>query len=360
VIEQIDGVCLLSVTGFQANAKAFVELAEPCEPCLWNVDWRGFDGAVRCSFGDVVTLEDGPAGTVTIGIGCGEIVCDGELLKGKPGAEPEIKQGPAADAKPLRRLLRMAAPFCSTDNSRPNLNGVQLRSVPGRTEATAADGHRLTTSSAAVGGEPLSVIIPRGSMRLVDGFLRGRKTVGIEAIVREPSPTKVGGPGPRLRFTDLDSELVVKCIDETCPEWQKVMPKAEPRVCCVVNVEAALHAVYAVRFVVDRHIKPAMSITLVDGVLVFSSKTMFSTGSGVTATGRCSVRDWTTFGEWRATVNASYVQDALVALRAAGHKEALFESQGDMGERGEKAECGAMKLLSPDRSAMAMVMPMRA
>jgi len=136
-------------------------------------------------------------------------------------AYPELPAMPdgglTIDADGLSALLGAVRHAVSTDESRPNLNGVFLRHGDDL-RAVATDGHRLAQCSLpAVEGEPFDgCILPgKGVDRLLEHAAGGDLRLAFD----------VGTLGVALPTGAL---LFIRLIDAAFPDYRQVIPKALP------------------------------------------------------------------------------------------------------------------------------------
>ena len=131
---------------------------------------------------------------------------------------PELPQVPdcepmVIDGRSLSRLLGAVRYAVSTDESRPNLNGVFLRATGSVLRAVATDGHRLAQAELAHDApERDGVILPaKGIDRLMDA---GAGDVALRFV---DNSVCVGLPTGAVLF--------VRLIDAAFPDYRQVVPK---------------------------------------------------------------------------------------------------------------------------------------
>ena len=142
---------------------------------------------------------------------------------------PELPQAPdcepmVIDGGSLSRLLGAVRHAVSTDESRPNLNGVFLRATGSVLRAVATDGHRLAQAELAHDApERDGVILPaKGIDRLMDA---GTGDVALRFV---GNSVCVGLPTGAVLF--------VRLIDAAFPDYHQVVPKGR---CEPVRFDAA-------------------------------------------------------------------------------------------------------------------------
>ncbi len=130
-------------------------------------------------------------------------------------------------AKDLLRLIDKTKFAISTEETRYYLNGIYVHANAGKLRAVATDGHRLalaeTDLPAGADGLP-GVIIPRKTVaevrRLIDG-----SDADVAISVSEA----------KIRFTSASAVLTSKLIDGTFPDYERVIPKNNPKELVIDN-----------------------------------------------------------------------------------------------------------------------------
>lgn len=130
-------------------------------------------------------------------------------------------------AKDLQRLIDKTRFAISTEETRYYLNGIYVHANAGKLRAVATDGHRLALAESDLpqGAEGLpGVIIPRKTIaeirRLIDGL---------------DSDVAISVSEAKIRFTTGSAVLTSKLIDGTFPDYERVIPKNNPRELVIDN-----------------------------------------------------------------------------------------------------------------------------
>lgn len=130
-------------------------------------------------------------------------------------------------AKALLRLIDKTKFAISTEETRYYLNGIYVHANAGKLRAVATDGHRLALAETDLppGAEGLpGVIIPRKTVaevrRLIDG-----SDADVAVSVSEA----------KIRFTSASAVLTSKLIDGTFPDYERVIPKNNPKELVIDN-----------------------------------------------------------------------------------------------------------------------------
>lgn len=130
-------------------------------------------------------------------------------------------------AKSLQRLIDKTKFAISTEETRYYLNGIYVHSNAGRLRAVATDGHRLALAEAELpaGADGIpGVIIPRKTVaeirRLIDGS-DGDVAISVSEA--------------KIRFTTGTAVLTSKLIDGTFPDYERVIPKNNPKELTIDN-----------------------------------------------------------------------------------------------------------------------------
>lgn len=130
-------------------------------------------------------------------------------------------------AKDLQRLIDKTRFAVSTEETRYYLNGIYVHANAGKLRAVATDGHRLalaeTDLPSGADGLP-GVIIPRKTVaeirRLIDG---------------SESDVAISVSEAKIRFTTGSAVLTSKLIDGTFPDYERVIPKNNPKELVIDN-----------------------------------------------------------------------------------------------------------------------------
>ncbi len=199
--------------------------ARVSDPGEITVDGKRLFDVIRSLPGEEVDVEIGEEHKVRLRCKNTEFV----LLGAPADAYPELPSAEGVDLVPvdgmaLRQLIERTIFSVSTDESRPNLNGVYFRCLgEGRLRMVSTDGHRLSQGErdAARGAE-----IPER-----DGVIIPRKGVAeLKRLLDEV--------GAEVSFGFLDNNLVVsapdlalfiRLIDAAFPDYRQVVPKSSGR-----------------------------------------------------------------------------------------------------------------------------------
>ncbi len=142
----------------------------------------------------------------------------------------------SADA--LREALQQVAFAISTEETRYYLNGVHMHVSRGLDGADAlrfvsTDGHRLARFEAPVpagAGTMPAIIVPRKTIGFLLHMLKPTYEGKGKAKVRtSPETVRVFVNCTKARFVFGDLDLTTKLIDGTFPDYQRVIPSANPK-----------------------------------------------------------------------------------------------------------------------------------
>lgn len=142
----------------------------------------------------------------------------------------------SADA--FREALQQVAFAISTEETRYYLNGVHMHIGRGLDGAdalrfVATDGHRLARHEAPVpagAGTMPAIIVPRKTIGFLLHMLKPTFEGKGKAKVRtSPETVRVFVNCTKARFAFGDLDLTTKLIDGTFPDYQRVIPSANPR-----------------------------------------------------------------------------------------------------------------------------------
>ncbi|RKQ69459.1 DNA polymerase III beta subunit [Litorimonas taeanensis] len=130
-------------------------------------------------------------------------------------------------ASDLQRLIDKTRFAISTEETRYYLNGIYIHANAGKLRAVATDGHRLALAETDLpaGAEDLpGVIIPRKAVaeirRLIDGA-DGNVAMSVSEA--------------KIRFTTGTAVLTSKLIDGSFPDYERVIPKNNPKELVIDN-----------------------------------------------------------------------------------------------------------------------------
>ncbi|MCB9534750.1 MAG: DNA polymerase III subunit beta [Myxococcales bacterium] len=199
--------------------------ARTTEPGRITVDGKRLFEVVRSLPGEEVDVEVGDEERVTLRCKNTEFV----LLGMSADSYPKLPSLDGlelvdADGSVLRELLERTMFSVSTDESRPNLNGVYFRCLgDDRIRMVSTDGHRLSQGERAAGrGAPIperdGVIIPRKGVTELKRLL---DEVGAEIAFGFLENNLVVSAG--------DLSLFVRLIDANFPDYRQVIPKSSER-----------------------------------------------------------------------------------------------------------------------------------
>jgi len=158
---------------------------------------------------------------------------------------PEIRDGVTIqfDPKALRRAIERVEFAAATDDSRPVLTGVHLKTDGTRLTMAAADGFRLAVADITLPESPtesIEVIVPARALRELS------RLVGES---NEPVEMRVNPQRTQVLFAMTDVEMVAQLIQGTFPNYNQLIP-AEYGTKVLVSVdefkrEARIAAIFA-------------------------------------------------------------------------------------------------------------------
>lgn len=201
-------------------------LAEVTAPGRVTVDGKRLYDVVRSLPGEKVDIEVGADERLTIRCRNTEFV----LLGASADQFPSLPTVEGVELLPLsgtalHELIERTAFSVSTDESRPNLNGVFFRCVGNnRIRMVSTDGHRLSQGERDASRDG-------GTLPERDGVIIPRKGVGeVKRLLEEV--------GDEVSFGFTDNMLVmgaaglllfVRLIDAAFPDYRQVIPKSSER-----------------------------------------------------------------------------------------------------------------------------------
>ena len=145
------------------------------------------------------------------------------------------------DVATLRHMIEQVAFAAATDESRPVLTGVLASLSDSGITLAAADGFRLSVSSATIAQEtkrPISVIIPARALQ---------ELARISAEQQEPIQMTVSANRNQVFFHMQDIDVLSQLVEGSFPDYKAIIPKAH-NTRTVVNTAEFLKAVQLASF----------------------------------------------------------------------------------------------------------------
>jgi DNA polymerase-3 subunit beta len=122
------------------------------------------------------------------------------------------------DPKSLRRAIERVEFAAASDDSRPVLTGVHVKTDGPRLTFASADGFRLAVADIHLGQEPaeaLEVVIPARALREVARLI---------GDANEPVEMRLNAQKTQVQFALTDIELVAQLIQGTFPNYSQLIP----------------------------------------------------------------------------------------------------------------------------------------
>ncbi|MBI2764828.1 MAG: DNA polymerase III subunit beta [Chloroflexi bacterium] len=158
---------------------------------------------------------------------------------------PEIRDGLSIelDPKALRRAIERVEFAAASDDSRPVLTGVHVKTDGARLTLASADGFRLAVADIALSAAPadhVEVIVPARALRELS------RLIGESS---EPVEMRINTQRTQVLFAMTDVQLVAQLIQGTFPNYNQLIP-TEFTTRVVVDVdefkrEARIAAIFA-------------------------------------------------------------------------------------------------------------------
>lgn len=138
---------------------------------------------------------------------------------------PEVRDGVAIqlDAKALKKAIERVEFAAASDDSRPVLTGVHMKTDGTRLTLASADGFRLAVSDITLAGAPVDaveIIVPARALREL-GRLIGDGN--------EPVEMRINGSRTQVLFALTEVELVAQLIQGTLPNYDQLIPPSTAR-----------------------------------------------------------------------------------------------------------------------------------
>lgn len=133
---------------------------------------------------------------------------------------PSIPDGTSVrlDPRILRRVIERVEFAAASDDSRPVLTGVHVKSDGARLKFASADGFRLAVSEVALDeapSEPIEVIVPARALRELSRLI---------ADSSEPVEMRINPGRTQVLFALTDIEMVAQLIQGTFPNYSQLIP----------------------------------------------------------------------------------------------------------------------------------------
>lgn len=219
------------------------------------------------------------------------------------------------EAETFRRMIDQVVFAAATDESRPILTGVLAKFHQGGLTLAAADGFRLSVTSADVGADLddiASVIIPARALAELSR-ISAEQEDPIEVIV---TPTR-----NQILFHLSNTDLVSQLIEGNFPDYNQIVPKSHDTR-SIVNASEFLKAV-KVAFLFARDAANIIRLNIVPGSELTPGQ-MIITGTSAEFGDNVSEIDASIEGEAiEVAFNARYLIDAL---SGAGMPEVVLET----------------------------------
>lgn len=189
-----------------------------------NVEEPGSVTVEAKRFEDIVRKF--PAGAVSLATEPGYLIVKSGRSRFKLATLP-VEDFPDIDAgeydatftADLAALFKPVQYAMSDEETRYFLKGIYLHTAEGKLRAVATDGHRLAQHDGPDADDFAGVIVPR---KLVPMVPPGEIAVGVSAR--------------KIRFLSDGLEIVSKVIDGTFPDYQRVIPRDNPKTAVVDRV----------------------------------------------------------------------------------------------------------------------------
>ncbi|MEA3459782.1 MAG: DNA polymerase III subunit beta [Chloroflexota bacterium] len=129
------------------------------------------------------------------------------------------------DPQELARMIKQTVFAAATDESRPVLSGVLVELGAGELTMAAADGYRLSASSAKLPGEveePMSILIPARALSEL------ARVAGAGPQEEEPIALFVIPGRAQVLFHMTNVDLISQLIEGKFPDYKGIIPKPQP------------------------------------------------------------------------------------------------------------------------------------
>jgi DNA polymerase-3 subunit beta len=197
------------------------------------------------------------------------------------------------DAADFKKALQQVVFTASSDETRPVLTGVLIKSVNGDLAMAATDSYRLAEKKLGSQALDIQLLIPASSMqdllRVIDDGL---------------SEVKIKHDDQQVLFTVGDIEIVTRQVDGNYPDYKKLIPKSFETSATIKRAD--LVNVTKVSSLFARESAGSVTIEIDEGKQELSIRSVASQLGENTATANAVTK-----GSGSITVNSRYLLDAL-------------------------------------------------
>lgn len=245
---------------------------------------------------------------------------------------PEITDGVkwSIPAKEAKKGLQQVVFAASTDETRPVLTGLLLKTQDGSLYAAATDSYRLAEKQLIKTAQDISLLVPASA---IQDLLR--------ILPDNLDKVDVIADSQQVLFRAGDIELVTRLIDATYPDYRKLIPSQFSTTATVSREEFI--AITKVSSLFARESAGSITIKVDEDTKQISITSIASQLGENTSSAAAEV-----VGGGEVTLNSRYLLDALSAL---GGKEVTFSFNGKL------EPCVLVSSESPDQTYL--VMPLK-
>jgi DNA polymerase-3 subunit beta len=224
---------------------------------------------------------------------------------------PELSEGInwSVPAKDFKKGLSQVVFAASSDESRPVLTGVLLKSHDGLVFSAATDSYRLAEKALVKSSQDINLLIPATALQEL-----------MRILPDDAETVNVTADSQQVKFKVDDIELVTRLIDATYPDYKKLIPTNFETTATLARDE--LVSITKVSSLFAR--ESAGSITLkVDDINNVVSITSIASQLGENS----SKANATVRGSGEVTLNSRYLLDVLNAI---GTKQVTISFNGKL------------------------------
>lgn len=199
-----------------------------------------FDGVLRLSYVPVRKgVNDMPRLTLATDDGCSATINalipveDFPIWMGAEADQANHWRAMLCAPAELRRMIDLARPCISTEETRYYLNGISLQPHPerGTLRSIATDGRRMAIIDGPIPAlEGLNVILPTGFVRAIADLINPKANDTVTLAFHQASP--------RARVICGPVQIDAKLIDGTFPDYTRVIPKDPARMAITLSATA--------------------------------------------------------------------------------------------------------------------------
>jgi DNA polymerase-3 subunit beta len=212
-------------------------------------------------------------------------------------------------AKEFKKGLQQVVFAASSDEARPVLTGVYLKTIDGELFAVATDSYRLSEKKLLKTNQDISLLVPASALQEV-----------LRVIPESADKVEVFADNQQVLFRIADIEVVSKLIDVPYPDYKKLIPKEFAVSATLAKEEFVSITKVSSLFARESAGSVTIKVNEDDGTISIASIASQIGENNSKAKAKVS-------GEGEVTLNSRYLLDALNSMDA---EEVTFSFNGKL------------------------------